>query len=218
MATVTINGIDIEETYSLTWYDIKKDDVEPNLEQVEIPGANGVVDLTEANGKQITYQNFEMTLAFYEVDKSINTFLAKDSALKTAFNGQTVKVVLPDDANSYYTGRCVIKSDKKDFDNSVYEFVIDCNPIRYQTELTEQTATASVNGTTVTCENSFAPATPTINVLNATTSVKFNGTEMSLLQGDNVFPEIVFLQGDNQLIFYGIATDEITITWQEGAL
>ena len=46
--------------------------------------------------------------------------------------------------------------------------------------------------------------------------VTFNGTEYSLVAGNNSVDDIIFSAGDNRLTFSG--TGKVTVTYQEGWL
>lgn len=72
---------------------------------VEIPGADGVLDLTEANSGEVKFTNRTITLTFsamVEIDEQ-ERFKAK---IRNALHGKVVTIVPDDDPDWYYRGRC----------------------------------------------------------------------------------------------------------------
>ena len=83
---------------------------EAKTDQVDIPGANGLLDLSEVNG-QICYKNRTLTLNFSLFDDYTEWHDLSSKIAKT-LHGKVIKCVLPDDPNYYYEGRFSLQTTK----------------------------------------------------------------------------------------------------------
>lgn len=72
---------------------------EAKTDQVDIPGANGLLDLSEVNG-QICYKNRTLTLNFSLLD-DYTEWHDLSSKIAKVLHGKVIKCVLPDDPNYY---------------------------------------------------------------------------------------------------------------------
>ena len=179
---------------------------------VSIPGADGVLDVTEYFG-DIKYDNRQLTFVFALVIDPDN-FLTQLTTINNALNGQKVRIILDDDPNFYYSGRLSVS----DFtvSNAVGNVTVtaDCNPYKYK--LNETTVSKTVSSSaTVTLTNSRMRVTPTITTTAAVT-LTFNGNTYSLSAGTFTVPEIVLESGSNSITISGKAT--VTFKYQEGEL
>ena len=85
---------------------------EPKTNFVDIPGADGSKDLTEALGVGVKYKDREITWTFalYPGQKREPKF----SEVANALNGKLFDIVLDDDCLWYYSGRVTVTDHKSD--------------------------------------------------------------------------------------------------------
>lgn len=80
---------------------------EPDIVDVEVPGANGSLDYTEAVTGNVVYANREMTFDFV-AECPVDKQAAFESRLLSDLHGQFVEVELDEDAGWIYSGRAKV--------------------------------------------------------------------------------------------------------------
>lgn len=80
---------------------------EPDIVDVEVPGANGSLDYTEAVTGNVVYANREMTFDFV-AECPVDKQAAFKSRLLSDLHGQFVEVELDEDAGWIYSGRAKV--------------------------------------------------------------------------------------------------------------
>lgn len=96
---------------------------EPKTETVDIPGMDGVLDLTETFGK-VYYANRKLSFTF-TILPPVKEHLATIDELTEYLHGKHMKIILDEDSDYYYEGRCKINSFKSD--KTIGTIVIDCD-------------------------------------------------------------------------------------------
>ena len=107
---VLFGNIKSYEDWGLKLETIQLSFPEAKTDQIDIPGSNGVIDLTEVNG-QVCYKNRTMTLAF-SLDDDYAKWHLLSSRIAKELHGKVIKCILPDDPNYYYEGRFSLDSKK----------------------------------------------------------------------------------------------------------
>ena len=102
---------------------------DPRFYYVEVPGRNGVLDLTSAIGP-VTYDNRQVWFSVREYANPPR-HLFKYSSLLNRYHGKLVKIVFDDDKEYYYTGRCEVKTEYIDNNTRDITFEIDADPLKY---------------------------------------------------------------------------------------
>ena len=210
---------------------------------IDVPGMNGVLDLTEALTKYPTYENREGTLDFHVLNDHENW---KDIYHKIAkyLHGQRRTLKLEDDPDFYYEGRFSIERWESNNNGTWSDVSINyyLDPYKYYKKLsTEENASLysniSVNSSSVT--KNFGgtgtigdmPVVPTIvasSVGNTGVTITFTNSELGISNlsktissnGTRKFYDMVFsdLSGSNtcKLVVNGIGT--ISISFRRGEL
>ena len=95
----------------------------PKVEQIDLPGSDGVLDLTEFfDGTK--YANRQLSFEFAtKVHRSL--FLQQFAMIQNLLHGKKMDIYLSDDPEWYYTGRVHVNEWKAD--KSVGRFTIDCD-------------------------------------------------------------------------------------------
>ena len=189
---------------------------EPKLNFLEIPGMDGFLDLTEANG-EVKYNSREFEFVFTVAPGDTLTFDERASMVSTLFNGKTSTITLDRDPDYYWYGRCSVS--EYNLDRNVGQITIKATVRPYKTkqEPTEVTAVLSSKEQTVMLENSGRMAVvPFIDCTGACT-IDFYGTTYNLEPGVHQIPEIR-LEDSAQLVLQVSGSGTITFSWNEGAL
>lgn len=203
---------------------------EAKTDQIDIPGANGVIDLTEVNG-QVCYKNRTMTLTF-SLDDDYAKWHLLSSRIAKELHGKMIKCILPDDPNYYYEGRFSLDSKKTNdvitdivITGDVHPFKMDVyssseewlwDPFSFEDGIIRSYHDIEVSGTTsVSVIGSEMPVVPKF-ICSADMDLEFNGSVFRLSAGENMDYDIILSGGENQLIFTGQGT--VTIEYRGGIL
>lgn len=154
MATITPNGISFDGLHSYTdfglWLVARPDtgSPQPRLNRVEVPGMDGIIDMTEINAGEVKFSNRTMVFRFAG-KVNINEQAAFKAAIMDALHGKRIeKIILDEDSLWYYSGRvtvqfpeakpwkvyCTITVDAEPYAIRTIENVVPMNPSVYDIE------------------------------------------------------------------------------------
>ncbi len=186
---------------------------EPQTNFVEIPGRDGVLDLSEAFGT-VRYADRIIPLTLY-VRAPFDTLI---SAFAADIHGRRMNLIFDRDPTFYYDARIKIEDVEKHA--GFCELSLECRAKPYKLEHFETTITVLPTGNaTVTLANTRMPCVPTITVsAEMTLTFTLSGTNYSvnLSAGTHVIPSLVLTEGDTEIVIAG--TGGITFTFRKGAL
>lgn len=203
---------------------------EAKTDQIDIPGANGVIDLTEVNG-QVCYKNRTMTLTF-SLDDDYAKWHLLSSRIAKELHGKMIKCILPDDPNYYYEGRFSLDSKKTNdvitdivITGDVHPFKMDVyssseewlwDPFSFEDGIIRSYHDIEISGTTsVSVIGSEMPVVPKF-ICSTDMDLEFNSSVFHLSAGETTDYDIILSEGENQLIFTGHGT--VTIEYRGGIL
>lgn len=201
---------------------------------VDIPGADGSLDLTTALTGRPLYENRKGSWTF-AVQNGFKDWTELYSEIMDYLHGKRFRAILEDDPTFYYEGRfsvnqwksnanwseIVIDYDvgpfKKILDPSGYDWLWD--PFDFETDTTHDYRDLTVSGSlavTITMASSMIDTTPIIETSATGMTVTYEEKTYSLDLGGNLIREIVLHTGENVLTFTGNGL--ITIKGSEGRL
>lgn len=190
----------------------------PKTVYIDIPGGDGTVDLTEANGEvRFCDRDCKFTFTMNPSDNlSDVAFEEKKTEVSNALNGKEFKITLDKDDGFYYLGRCEVSeylSNKR-----LRQIVITARvkPYKFKQQLTSLIYKLSEEEQTVEIMNSRKSVVPTILCANDDTMIVFGDTSFCLTHGMHTMPDIQFKQGKNTLKLSGEGL--IVFSFQEGEL
>lgn len=104
------------------------------MEEIDIPGGDGVLDLTEAFG-ETKYKNRKISFEFSTIAPK-HEFMDVFSRVQNLLHGRRMDIRLSDDPGWYYTGRVSVNEWKAD--KAVGRFTVDCDcePYKYKAQET----------------------------------------------------------------------------------
>lgn len=184
----------------------------PKTEVIDIPGGDGVLDLTEFFG-EVKYNNRQLSFDFSTIVPQ-SQFMTLFSTVQNALHGQKMNIVLDDDPDWYYIGRITVNEWKADKNIGKLTIDCDCEPYKYKQDQTVITQEISGSGT-VTLTNGRRRVVPTITTTAAMT-IAFGGSSWATSAGTFVIPELELVAGENIITVTGTGT--ITFTFQEAEL
>lgn len=203
---------------------------EPKTESVSVIGRNGDLDLTEALGDTVTFENRKLQFKFSLINGA-RDWTGTLSSLANFLHGQKMKIVMDADKTFYYYGRCSIN--KFETDKTLALITVDCDVEPYKLEVNSASdpwiwdTFSFVNGIIyvnsvkvdgslkVNLINRSKVVSPTFTA-SAAMTVTWNGTTYSLPKGKKTFYDIRLQEGDNYVTFNGTGT--VTIDYRGGSL
>lgn len=184
----------------------------PKTETIDIPGGDGVLDLTEFFG-EVRYNNRPLEFVFStKVPQS--EFLALFSRVQNALHGQKMRIVLDDDPEWFYVGRITVSEWKAN--KAIGKLTIDCDCEPYKTKINETVVVVEVTEeTTVNLPNSKKRVVPTIDI-TGTVNLTYGANYYALSEGRYDLPAVLLENGNNSILLSGTGT--ATFTYLERGL
>lgn len=189
----------------------------PKETYIDIPGADGSLDLTEAHG-EVKYADRTVKMVFTMnpgSDLSESAWEAKKTEVSNALNGTACHITFDKDPDYYWQGRC--RLDSYTTNKRLRQFVVVATVRPYKWKQQETVASYNLYSTaqTVKIKNARKSVCP---VIECSDSVKivFNGSTFNYSAGTHKNLDIRFVEGNNQLTISGTGT--VTFTYREGDL
>lgn len=213
-----MNGVKFDDKHSIIDWDLLMVSKsiplpEPKTISVDIPGRDGKIDLSNAFG-EIKYENRTLTFDFDIFSNPSDWWKLREKIAQTLYD-KKIKIILDQDSNYYYLGRCKITSFTTTFTVAHISIECDCEPFKYK--LTETSISNNlVAGETYTFSNLDKSVIPIFELSDEAT-VEFEGNSYSLSAGTHKVLDIIFKRGNNYIkIISGTGT--MKLTYQEATL
>lgn len=120
----------------------------PKVQYVDIPGADGSIDLTESLAGRPVFEDREGSLEFivlndFNVDNYQYNWIDVYTSIMQYLHGQRMTMVLDDEPDYFYEGRFTVNSWKSDQNNSTITIDYRLSPYKYPvlTRFTEEDLT-----------------------------------------------------------------------------
>lgn len=194
---------------------------------IEIPGGDGVLDLTNVLAGRPLYGNRTGSIEFY-VENGFKDWAILYSEIMTFLHGQKMRAILEDDPGYYYQGRFSVNAWKSDKERSVItiDYSVDpykhsanvsdadwlWDPFNFLTDTIRYYVDIPVDGEfrlAVIIEDDILNNCPPITVSANGMTVEFDGRIYNLTKGVNLIPYITLEKGTNYFIFRGTGTISI---------
>lgn len=175
----------------------------PKTETIDIPGGDGVLDLTNFFG-EVKYNNRNLSFEFSTIVPQ-SEFMDLFTRVQNALHGQKMQIILDDDSEWQYTGRITVSEWKAE--KAVGKLTIDCDCEPYKSRLGDTVIYQMVEGTEtmVILPNGRKPVVPIIDItgnINLTFSTNF----WALTEGRYELPAVRLVNGDNTILLSGTGT------------
>lgn len=198
---------------------------------IEVPGRDGVIDLSDILDNDIKYDNRTIEAEFITV-KPISLFPSIYSEVMNYLHGKKMKIILDKDTGFYYIGR--VKVDKTETDKRMGKIVIKAEVDPYKYEIYSSTEDwiwdtfsfedgiireykdLQVNGTMRLTIIGLRKVIHPIITTSKAIILTFNNKNYAIPKGKSELLDVNLVQGDNYLLFTGNAT--ISIEYRGGSL
>lgn len=186
----------------------------PKTSSVNIDGADGVIDTSEVLCGEIKFNNrmleFEFTMTTDYADYNELT-----TEIANYLHGKKLKIILDEDDQYYYYGRCSIN--EWNSDKRIGKIVIKCECEPYKYMLRESVVTAKIAGLThVKVFGKRMTVTPTIWAYGGNIRLILGDSEIPLNNGENEILDLFIKEGVNTLTFSG--NGDVKIVYVGGEL
>lgn len=186
---------------------------EPKINQIEIEGGDGVLDLTDFFG-DVKYKNRSLSFEFSKMNIVLDGFLALYSVVQNAIHGKVLDIILDDDPAYYYRGRVTINEWKSDKNVGTIVIEVDAEPYKY--DIDETVISIPVSGSTeVNLINSRKRVVPQITT-DATFTFVWGNYSKAVSAGTFVIPEMELKEGNNSITVIGTGT--AVFSYRKGGL
>ncbi len=210
MTEVLFDGKNLSEWLIISSVNIGVPEVKSNL--VDVPGANGTLDMTEAFGTPVYKDRNIVIKAGKRYAKE--SWAAVRSEILNQFHGKKVKIQLSTEPGYYYLGRLIKAKETSECRIFYLEFTIQAEPYKYRTNKTVRSFSVS-STSNIILENLFFPVVPALTVTEEVT-IEFEGNSFTVGSGTKLLPDLVLKAGRNQMTLSGSGT--IRFEYQESGL
>ena len=187
----------------------------PKTTYIDIPGADGSLDLTEAHG-DVKYKDRECKFTFTMLPSDKTDWEEKKTEISNLLNGKRCKITLDVDADYYYQGRCTVDDYLQD--KNLKQFVVSAkvHPYKFKQDVTVVPVTLAETPKTVHLSNGRRAVSPSIECTHDNTIIVFGGATFNLNAGTHKILDIQLKEGNNALTVSGTGT--VIFRYQEGDL
>lgn len=135
----------------------------PKVLNVDVPGRDGALDLTESLTGQAVFENRQLQFTFVHKDTEMEDWHQKYWDIMEACHGKCCRIVMDTDPDWYYVGRITCNQKREDQMHSTLEINCDCEPFKYKVDETRVTASCDASGTEVVLTNNGRAVLPVIS-------------------------------------------------------
>lgn len=180
---------------------------------VDIKGADGELDLSEALTGDVKYSNREIELTFELLDDT--DYKSLISKIGAYIHGKKITLQFTDDELYYYVGRASIDSWQCVQRKGKIVITVDCDPYKYRVD--ETIINVAVSGETkdVILTNERQRVYPILSV-QGNVNMNWNGKTYEMSDGVYKLLNFYLVEGDNLISVRG--NGSIKFTYRMGAL
>lgn len=194
-----VNGVDLSIRFQMALLDgYTLEPPEPKTYTVDIPGGNGVIDLTEALTGDVVYNNRKQEFTFAVID--VKNFEKVKTEVSNFLHGRSFDYTMTMDPGYTYHGRFSVDSYSHEaYANCLlgrFKITVDANPYKLKEHCSYRLN--ATGGKLYRFESGRRPVHPTVECTQPTWFT-WNGKEQLVPAGTYRLNDIVFRDGINEL-------------------
>lgn len=187
----------------------------PKTKYVDVPGANGALDMTQSLTGFVQYENRKITFEFVLMADR-DAWSAIYSDVLDYLHGRKLDIIMDEDPMFYYTGRVTVNKWSVAHRIPTITMTAEVEPFKTARYSDPQYMNLMVEESrTVTLYGMRKPTVPAFTV-SADMQLEFGGQTYTLPAGTSKLPGIVIREGVNMLAFTGNGT--VSIDYKGGRL
>lgn len=185
----------------------------PQSHTVQVPGRNGLLNLTKGLTGKVTYYNRPLSFQYFGTgDRERLLYL---DAYMSRFHGETIRIVDDDYPEHYYEGEAKVETTFAPSGNYItIKLTVDVQPFRLKLEPTIFSRTVS-GVANIRLYNESIPAIPEIT-LSSNMTIEYGSVAHALEAGTYSIEDFELQRGVNDFLVSGDGA--ITFKYQEGAI
>lgn len=185
----------------------------PQSFTVQVPGRNGLLNLTKGLTGKVTYDNRPLSFQYFGTgDRDRLLYL---DAIMSQYHGETIQIIDDDYPGHYYEGEATVETKFSESGNYItITLTVDAQPFRLKLAPTVYSRSVSGNAR-IRLYNESVPAIPEIT-LSASMTVERGSVGYTLEPGTYSIEDFELQRGNNDFLVSGEGI--ITFTYQEGAI
>ena len=184
----------------------------PQSYLVEVPGRNGLLNLTKGLTGNVCYKN--RSLRFQYLGSGDKDILLDTVDLFNTYHGETIKIIDDDTPDWYYEGEATV-SVKRNGVLVTITLDVDADPFRQRLELTNRVTDLTTDAKNIVINNYGVTVAPTVIVSN-NAQITFKGTTYTLSAGTYTIDNLELKPGSNILTVSG--SGNLTIQYREAKI
>lgn len=194
-----VNGVDLSIRFQMVLLDgYTLEPPEPKTYTVDIPGGNGVIDLTEALTGDVAYKNRKQEFTFAVID--VKNFEKVKTEVSNFLHGRAFDYTMTMDPGYTYHGRFSVDSYSHEaYANGLlgqFKVTVDANPYKLKEHCSYRLN--ATGGKLYRFESGRRPVHPTVECTQPTWFT-WNGKEELVPAGTYRLNDVVFTDGINEL-------------------
>ncbi|WP_286154660.1 distal tail protein Dit [Thomasclavelia cocleata] len=210
--SVIIDNCNLRDSFDLTMTSKSISSAEVKKETVDVPSANGVIDLSTALTGDAVYKNRVIKITLIKDDPE-GKLLKFQSEFDSCFHGRMVELIFEEDPEYYWKGRVSIEHK---IDRVIDQITLTLDALPYKYKLKETVIQERISASKkISCVNTRKWVTPAFET-DSSMNIKFENKSYSIDSGKFILAGLVFKQGINELEVTG--NGDLKITYLEGAL
>lgn len=194
-----VNGVDLSIRFQMVLLDgYTLEPPEPKTYTVDIPGGNGVIDLTDALTGDVAYKNRKQEFIFAVID--VKNFEKVKTEVSNFLHGRAFDYTMTMDPGYTYHGRFSVDSYSHEaYANGLlgqFKITVDANPYKLKEHCAYRLN--ATGGKLYRFESGRRPVHPTVECMQPTWFT-WNGKEQVVPAGTYRLNDVVFTYGINEL-------------------
>lgn len=208
-----VNGVDLSIRFQMVLLDgYTLEPPEPKTYTVDIPGSNGVIDLTEALTGDVAYKNRKQEFKFAVID--VKNFEKVKTEVSNFLHGRAFDYTMTMDPGYTYHGRFSVDSYSHEaYANGLlgqFKITVDANPYKLKEHYSYHLN--ATGGNIYRFESGRRPVHPTIEC-HSPCIVTVNGKDVLIPSGTYQINDLVFKTGTNELFINSYVLN--IVTWND---
>ena len=209
--TIVVNGVDLAVRFQMVLLDgYTLSPPEPKVYKLDIPGADGSIDLTTALTGDVAYNNRKQEFTFLVIEPK--DFESVKTQVSNFLHGKLFDYSMTMDPEYTYHGLFKVESYQHSYYSSpglvgAIKISIDADPYKFKKRKIYSLNAAG--GNSYRFESGRKPVRPLIET-KATVYVNFKGVEYTVPAGKWRLNNVIFTEGENELYINSFRRSNVT--------
>lgn len=189
---------------------------EPKTNYVDIDGAHGSLDLSEALTGEPVYGTSAIAASFMCSEGTHREREALLRRIRTALHGRKVLIIEPDDPDHFFLGRVAIKEPVNNLAYMTFSIEAVCDPWRYAMNETNRTVTVGRDRVDLVLNNCGDKTLCPVITVTGSVTISFMGKTTELQKGSYKVTDLRLVHGPNVVTISG--SGSVAFTYREAVL